>query len=201
MLLFSGATLAGCDPARDVGPWTLNPDGGSITVTRDDGSTLVDDLKIELGIGSADIKFQSGAYRFSDETVEWKSVSATGHPTGKDPAYVWELKDEAGDAYGQVSIAEQASGRLAIAVTASDDAVNRVRFSVPCHGDDHFAGFGQHAQDVDHVGQAFPLWVSEPGIGKETTEAQDDDWFLTGTRHASSYPDPFFILLDPALKS
>ena len=197
ILLFSGTTLAGCDPGRDIGPWTLNPDDGSLTVTRDDGSTMVDGLKIEIGIGSADVAFQSGAYRFSDETVEWKSVFATGHPTGKDPAYVWELKDEAGDAYGQVSIAEQASGRLAIAVTASDDAVNRVRFSVPCHGDDHFAGFGQHAQDVDHVGQAFPLWVSEPGIGKETTEAQDDDWFLTGTRHASSYPDPFFILPDP----
>jgi len=47
--------------------------------------------------------------------------------------------------------------------------------------------------DVDHVGQAFGVWVSEPGIGKTETEEYPDDWYFTGTRHASSYPFPFLL--------
>jgi alpha-glucosidase (family GH31 glycosyl hydrolase) len=65
-----------------------------------------------------------------------------------------------------------------------------------CTGDDSFLGAGGHAWDVDHGGETFPLWVSEPGIGKSETDTVPDDWYYTGTRHASSYPVPF--LLRPA---
>jgi alpha-glucosidase (family GH31 glycosyl hydrolase) len=51
--------------------------------------------------------------------------------------------------------------------------------------------------DVDHVGEAFALWVSEPGIGKVDSDDEPDDWFLTGTRHATSYPDPFLLRPEP----
>jgi alpha-glucosidase (family GH31 glycosyl hydrolase) len=46
---------------------------------------------------------------------------------------------------------------------------------------------------VDHVGQAFPLWISEPGIGKASDENEPSDWPLGGTRHASSYPVPWLL--------
>lgn len=196
--LFTAITLlTACSPDRTVGAWQVVPTETGFDVLREDGSALVSGLGLELGTGTASIEFQTGSYRFDDETVEWTAVIPHGHPSGRDPALTWELDDVDGNPLGQVSVAQLSAGILAIGVVAADSAVNRTRFSVPCTGDDHFAGFGQHAQDVDHVGQAFPLWVSEPGIGKSDTETQGDDWFLTGTRHATSYPDPFFIRPDP----
>lgn len=191
------AGLTGCSNARTIGPWELVPTETGFDISRSDGSEFVGSLAMEIGIGEADVEFQTGAYRFDDGTTEWKSVVPSRRPTGQDPVYTWELDDEFGDAYGLVSVAELRDGILAVAVVAADPEVNRTRLSVPCTGEDHFAGFGQHAQDVDHVGEAFPLWVSEPGIGKTDDETQGDDWFLTGTKHASSYPDPFFIKPDP----
>ncbi|MSP54051.1 MAG: hypothetical protein EXR69_00350 [Myxococcales bacterium] len=192
-----GALLTGCSNARTIGPWDLVPTGTGFDISRSDGSEFVGSLTIEIGIGEANVEFQAGAYRFGGESTEWKALIPSGGPSGRDPAVTWKLEDEHGDDYGLVSAAELRDGILAVAVVANDPEVNRTRFSVPCTGNDHFAGFGQHAQDVDHVGEAFPLWVSEPGIGKTGDETQGDDWFLTGTKHASSYPDPFFIKPDP----
>ncbi len=196
-LLLAMVLLAGCTRSRTVGPWQIVPTDIGFDVLRADGSALVSGLGLDLGIGDASVDFQTGSYKFDDETVEWKPVAPAGHPVGQDPAYTWGLVDDAGDSYGEVSVAQTSDGIVAILVAAADSEVNRTRYSVPCSGDDHFAGFGEQAEDVDHVGEAFPLWVSEPGIGKSDDESQGDDWFMTGTRHASSYPDPFFIRPDP----
>lgn len=191
--------LMSCTKSRTVGPWEVVPTEIGFDVLRPDGSALFSGLGLELGVGEASVEFQTGSYRFDDETVAWTPVAPDGRPEGEgdDLAYTWALVDGAGEPYGEASVVQYSEGILAVLVTAADGAVNRTRYSVPCSGDDHFAGFGEHAQDVDHVGQAFPLWVSEPGIGKSEDESQGDDWFLTGTRHATSYPDPFFVRPDP----
>ena len=187
----------GCNPAREVGPWTLTPTEAGFDIARSDGSTFVGSVAIDLGVGDSTVEFQTGSYKFDDAETVWTSVSPAGRPAGDDPAWTWTLETEAGVALGLVTLAELTDGILAVVVAATEGDTNRIRYSVPCTGDDHFAGLGQHAQDVDHVGESFALWVSEPGIGKSDSETPTDDWFLTGTKHASSYPDPFFIKPDP----
>ncbi|MFN7145691.1 MAG: TIM-barrel domain-containing protein, partial [Myxococcota bacterium] len=102
-------------------------------------------------------------------------------------------EDDAGDRVGQLSLGIGAGGVLQLEVTGDG---NRVRWDAPCTGDDAFAGLGSHV-DVDHTGEAFPLWVSEPGIGKADDDELPDDWFLTGTKHATSFPDPFLLRPEP----
>ena len=54
-------------------------------------------------------------------------------------------------------------------------------------------GFGAQSFDVDHRGFTVPVWVSEQGIYKSTTDDYPSDWFLEGTRHSSYFPVPFFV--------
>ncbi len=191
--------LLACSHAtpRTVGPWTLTPTNTGFDVSRDDGADVIGSISLEIGVGSADVTFETGAYKFDNETVAWAQVGPAGKPLGLDPSWTWELDDADGNAVGQVNVADLGNDTLSVLVAATDPSINRTRYAMPCTGDDHFAGFGEMAEDVDHVGESFPLWVSEPGIGKSTTDSQGSDWFLTGTKHASSYPDPFFVTPAP----
>lgn len=188
---------SGCGAAREVGDWSITPTDVGLDVTRADGTPLLTDLRVAIGEGSADVDFSAGAYRFDEGETAWTELRPTGPGAGGPSSRSWRLEDADGAERATLNVAEYAPGILAVLVAAADPAVNRVRLSSPCTGDDHVAGFGQQAQDVDHVGEAFPLWVSEAGIGKTDSDDPSDDWFLTGTKHASGYPDPFFIRPDP----
>lgn len=195
--LFSVLLSTGCGASREVGVWSVTPTDAGLDVLRSDGTALLTDLRVELGTGSADADFSAGAYRFDEADTAWTAVVPAGSGAGGSSSRTWRLSDDAGAPRGTLAVAELGPGILAVVVSADDPAVNRVRLSSPCTGDDHVAGLGQHAQDVDHAGEAFPLWVSEAGIGKSDTDESGDDWFLAGTKHATGYPDPFFIRPDP----
>ncbi len=153
---------------------------------------LVDDLRLASGIGDEVIEMQSGSYRVSGGT-DWETL-AIGRPSGTGVSWTWPLTDGDGATAGSLTLDDD-RGLLHLALDTTGG--NRVRWDAACTGDDHFAGFGQHAMDVDHVGQAFPLWVGEPGIGKVDDETPPEDWYLTGTRHASSDPEAFLIRPEP----
>lgn len=155
---------------------------------------LVDGLRFARGDGDERVEMMSGSYRVAEGETRWTALTP-GKPHGaKGVSWSWPIEDADGDPAGTLQIALE-QGLLVVAVDLLGG--NRVRWDAACTGDDHFAGLGQHAMDVDHVGQAFPLWVGEPGIGKVDTEDPPEDWFLTGTRHASSYPDPFLLRPEP----
>jgi len=169
-------------------------DDGSLTLARTDGKVLVEGLRFARGDGDERIEMMTGSYRVAEGSTDWTELEA-GKGHGADGiSWTWPLADKAGDPAGTLQIAVE-QGLLLVGVDLLGG--NRVRWDAACTGDDHFAGLGQHAMDVDHVGQAFPLWVSEPGIGKVETEEPPEDWFLTGTRHATSYPDPFLLRPEP----
>ncbi|MSQ04268.1 MAG: hypothetical protein EXR71_20680 [Myxococcales bacterium] len=186
--------LSGCLGAIQLGDIivTEREDGG-LDVTRFDGQRLVSDLRFAVGRGDESFEFQAGSYRESDGATRWDVVRLANRRG--DGFWSYELVDEGAGALGTVTISSTGTRSLRIDVEASEG--NRVRFDAACTGDDHFVGGGEHAFDVDHVGEAFGLWVGEPGIGKIETEIPADAWYLTGTRHASSYPDPFFIRPEP----
>jgi len=186
--------LVGCLGSVQLGDLQVDErEDGGLDVSRYTGKPLVSDLRFAVGRGDEAYEMQAGSYRQTGGETNWTSV----HLANRQGEMLWtfELLDEANTPVGSVTISPAASSTLAVQVQAFDG--NRVRFDAACTGDDHFVGGGEHAWDTDHVGEAFDLWVSEPGIGKVETDDQPDDWFITGTRHASSYPDPFFIRPEP----
>ncbi len=167
-------------------------DTAELTITRI-GRTLLDLQSIEMGSGLTAVDFQSGSYRFEDEPTAWTAVDHFKLLSRQDTgAFVVDLKDAEGTSLGLMQIAVTDEQELRILIDGTT-GTNRARVAMACTGDDTFLGAGGHAMDVDHTGQSFPLFVSEPGVGKADTEEYPDTWFLTGTRHAASYPDPFFL--------
>lgn len=184
------ALLIGCggDPEPDLGEWSAEIEGDALTLRGPDGGHWRN-LRFQIGTGSADIEFQFGSFRFDDVR---HTLTPAAQLHWDDGALV--LSDAIGGPLARL-IVEVDDRHLSLKVdpAASPGANGRFELSGACDADDHFLGTGSHAMDVDHVGQAFPLFVSEPGIGKVDTEEYPGDWFVTGTRHASSYPVPFLL--------
>jgi sulfoquinovosidase len=165
---------------------------GAFAVQRGD-QVLLDAGQIAVGTGSAEVTFQTGSYLFEDVTSSMVDVTGLNIlADGRDGQVVAELLNDEGDLLGILQTYAAADNILLVDVQAATGA-DRTQLGFACTGDDVFLGAGEHAFDVDHSGEAFALWVSEPGIGKVDSESQPDDWFLTGTRHASSNPVPFLL--------
>jgi len=168
----------------------IDDEAGSLTITHAARGVLLEDLRFAAGTGSADIQMQYGSFLFDDVEASLTEANAITDVTGDDGFWLLQLDDRSG-----------AAGVVTLEVVADDmvitwepaDASNRLSVSANCEPGEPFLGLGGHSQDVNHAGEAFPLWVSEPGVGKLTTDEPAGDWFLTGTKHAASYPVPFLL--------
>ena len=57
----------------------------------------------------------------------------------------------------------------AMRLTALDDTVNRLWLRVVAETDEHVWGGGEQMSYFDLRGRRFPLWTSEPGVGRDKT--------------------------------
>ncbi|MBW0367979.1 alpha-glucosidase [Ensifer adhaerens] len=84
-----------------------------------------------------------------------------------------------------------------IELTAVDPSVNRLWIRVVADHDEHVWGGGEQMSYFDMRGRRFPLWTSEPGVGRDKTseitfksnvkDRAGGDYFNT------NYPQPTFI--------
>lgn len=185
--------LPACAAPTGVGDFVATVEGTGLRLSTAQGKDLVVDLRLHEGVGDEVLEMRAGAYRVASGETAWAPLTL-GRPDAFGTVLAIPLLDEAGAQVGRLDLVDRGDGALQIDATAGG---NRVRWDAACTGEDAFAGLGAHAMDVDHAGQAFPLWVSEPGIGKTTGEEAADDWYLTGTRHATSDPDPFLLRPEP----
>jgi alpha-glucosidase len=184
--------LAACSGSttREVGEFEVRAYAdGTLDITHALYGPVLEEVALLAGEGSADVAMSFGSFLFTNE--QRALSSATGRKfRGRNGFLLLELRGEDGD-FGTLLLSSPDRGQLDLLFTT--ESGNRKGFSAACDADDHFMGLGGHAMDVDHVGQAFPLWVSEPGIGKEETEEPPENWFSRGTRHAASYPVPWLL--------
>lgn len=174
-----------------LGDFLVSVDGG-VEIAREDGVVLAQDVRFRAGTGDERFEMQSGSYRRVDGATAWTDLTVVD-TWRNDDVLALTLADASGAEVGEVALS--VAGDL-LRVDVRGDG-NRVAWDAACTGDDRFAGLGGHAMDVEHGGEAFPLWVSEPGIGKSDSDELPDDWPLRGTKHASSLPDPFLVRPEP----
>ncbi len=195
MAWWLGALAAGCAS----GTWAVGEfevtlglqDGGLEVVRSATGDALTGGL-LSAGTGTNAAEMQFGSFLFEGDGAVYDAGARWRDPEAVADLLTAELLDAMGEQVARVTFSAPGEGMLAIEV-APQGGRNRVRLAADCDEPDHFLGLGSHAMDVDHAGEAFALWVSEPGIGKVDTDEPPEDWFLTGTRHASSYPVPFLL--------
>jgi alpha-glucosidase len=72
-------------------------------------------------------------------------------------------------------------------------AGDSIAFPLRCGQDDTFHGFGEQYNAIDQRAQTFDLMVGEQGIGRADGGPDDPMWWMTGNRHTTYFPMPYFI--------
>lgn len=84
-----------------------------------------------------------------------------------------------------------------IAFHAPDKSINRIWLRVAAETDEHVWGGGEQMSYFDMRGRRFPLWTSEPGVGRDkTTEITfkaDVEGRAGGDYWNTNYPQPTYI--------
>ena len=183
-----------CNPTT-TGSWLVEvDDDGTFDLSHDRRGLLLEDVRIASGQGDAEVEFAVGSFRFSDETEELVPAGRVRKVREVVGGLHLEIQDSDKEPLGTLLIS--GAGDAAVLTWSPDRAANRTRLSFACRQGEPLMGLGSHAFDVDHTGEEFAVWISEPGIGKSDSDAYPDDWFLTGTRHATSFPMPWVLRPD-----
>lgn len=194
----------GCGPRPvTVGDFVIaEGEGGQLEIEHALFGSVLEGVRVFGGAATTDVEMQFGAFRFTDAGLSVREHGAMGKVRGRrgQPVLI-ELSDADGASWGTLTV--QSDGPVLVLDLAPDPAGGEpgdgalasgvVGLSAACDADDHFLGTGSHAFDIDHVGEAFTLWVQEPGIGKNAEDGDFTGWPLQGGRHDSSFPMPVLV--------
>jgi alpha-glucosidase (family GH31 glycosyl hydrolase) len=175
-----------------------------LVVASRDGRVLLDGLAPADPVNDYDPPLTGFAVRDISTTYEMEFGAFKPTQTPKGPWRVakrllrgadgaLEVRDDAGALLAKVIWSEPESGHLVADVEPGEGPERRFSWGFKCDENDHFAGFGSQAMDVDHRGFTVPTFVQEQGIGKSETDDYTGAWFIQGTRHASHIPIPQYL--------
>ncbi len=141
-----------------------------------------------VGRGEPKVEMHHGFFDIEDYVTERIALRHTRLVTTSGG---WRLEcsiDGAGPPVISVSITGDAN-RAALAFTGLDPRINRVWIRLLAEPGEHAWGGGEQFSYLDLRGRRFPLWVSEPGVGRDRTnfitwQADRDggrggDWWMT----------------------
>jgi sulfoquinovosidase len=145
-----------------------------------------------VGQGDARMDMYRGNFDIEDYVVE-RTPLAHAVVSGSDVAF--------SAAPGQpVRLVLRVSGGdsdLAIAFQTEDASLNRIWLRVPAEQGEHVWGGGEQMSYFDMRGRRFPLWTSEPGVGRdkstEITFKADVSGKSGGDYWNTNYPQPTFL--------
>ncbi len=149
-----------------------------------------------VGRGDPQIAMHNGYFDIEDyltERIALRHVAVVSAASG------WRLDCHTdSSARPVVSIEVAADDESATLVfTATDPAINRVWIRLLAEPEEHVWGGGEQFSYLDLRGRRFPLWVSEPGVGRDPgnllTWHADRDGSRGGAWWMTYYPQPSFV--------
>lgn len=144
---------------------------------------------LTVGSGTADVIMVNGNFRMTDQS-ETSLALRHARPAGKDSI------EFAVDPGGAPLIRLTIDG-MRLAVTALGPALNRWTLRLPAAADEQIWGCGEQMSYLGLRGRRFPLWTSEPGVGRdkarEITRIMDDFGMAGGDYWTTNYPQPTFL--------
>lgn len=168
----------------------LEPDEGGVAL-RLAGRTVLrhapDSLAISVASGAPQVTMVRGNFRLSDAAVAAKPLCQAE----VDGAGRVVLASADGSAKVALALAPGAS-RLTLAALTGHD---RITIDLALAPEDVLWGGGEQMSYLVLNGRNFPLWTSEPGVGREpgtplTDQASADGSFAGGDYWTTNYPEP-----------
>lgn len=150
---------------------------------------------IYIGIGKEKIKQHYGDFKIQDKIIEkipLKQVDFNG-----------DIATFSNCDY-KITLNMRVEGnRFILDDIAMGDNINRIYFKLNSRKDERFFGCGEQFSYLNLKGRNFPIWTSEPGVGRDRTSLisfQADQMGIGGgDYYTTNYPQPTFISEDKYL--
>lgn len=142
---------------------------------------------ISVASGNPQVAMTRGNFRLSDDSVAASPLTQSNRDAGG----AWVLSSVDGSAKVRVLLAPDAQ-RLTLAALSPHD---RITVDFALSADDVLWGGGEQMSYLALNGRTFPIWTSEPGVGREpgtplTDMASADGSFAGGDYWTTNYPEP-----------
>ena len=135
--------------------------GGRAILAHGDGAPC-----FAVGRGVPHVQARLGHFDVSQEVIE---RIALAHVEGDGD--VLRFAEAAGKPWLLEATVSSDDEDAAIALTALDPALNRLWLRIPAEAGEHVWGGGEQFSYFDLRGRHFPLWSSEPGVGRDPSSA------------------------------
>jgi alpha-glucosidase len=146
-----------------------------------------------VGVGEARMDMHRGNFDIEDRLTERTPLRhaelradgdlAFAAGPGQPPRLIARLLEEA--------------GKATLEFTAMDAGLNRFWLRIPAEPDEHVWGGGEQMSYLDMRHRHFPMWTSEPGVGRDKTSPitfqADRDGRAGGDYWTTNYPQPTFL--------
>ncbi|MDT2046138.1 alpha-glucosidase [Bacillus sp. 1780r2a1] len=156
----------------------------------------VEKPSIFVGVGEENIEMYRGNFNIQDYLVERMGLKCAAI-TPTDSGYTIQFSTFKGeDPILLVGITEE-EGRLKLEYTQLDESINRFWLRVAADKLEKVYGCGEQLSHFNMRGKNFPLWTSEPGVGRNkktyTTWQADVKDKAGGDYYNTNYPQPTFV--------
>lgn len=144
---------------------------------------------VYVGQGTESVEMYRGNFRIEDYVTERRPLSVTAV---KETADGCEL-----DMEGILTIKAVQKGGCVTLSFEPKASINRFWFRVRADKEEHCYGCGEQMSYFNLRGRHFPLWTSEPGVGRDKntyfTWRYDQDCMGGGDYYNTNYPQPTYI--------
>lgn len=147
---------------------------------------------IYIGYGEETVKMYRGNYQIEDHVIERRPLTLTA--VREVPEGI-EL-----DLEGQMTMlaCTDKGGVVTLTVTQHAEGFNRFWLRVLADPEEHIYGCGEQMSYLDLRGRHFPLWTSEPGVGRDKTtyvtwRSDVENGGAGGDYYNTNYPEPTYV--------
>ncbi|MCD8352906.1 MAG: alpha-glucosidase [Clostridiales bacterium] len=145
---------------------------------------------IYVGQGSESVEMYRGNFTIEDYVTERRPLMISDAEDTKD-GLLLNFENEL------TALVRQDGDCVTITFEQKNPAINRFWFRVPAEKGEHCYGCGEQMSYFDLRGRHFPLWTSEPGVGRDKstylTWRYDQDCKGGGDYYNTNYPQPTFV--------
>ncbi|MGK5004327.1 alpha-glucosidase [Janthinobacterium sp. LB2P70] len=179
--------------------YTLHQENDSVAL-RCAGRLLlrhsVDAPCVFVGQGRESMEMYRGNFEIEDYVEERNALRALT-VTQEDDAATLSFARHAGEAPQLVLAVQSQPHGVHLVVRYAAPGWNRLWLRLPAEQDEHVWGCGEQMSYFDLRGRHFPLWTSEPGVGRDKsthlTWQADVTSKSGGDYYHTNYPQPSFI--------
>lgn len=146
---------------------------------------------IYVGCGQENVYMYRGNFMIEDYVIERRPLAALVVKVDENGAEI--------DFGGEMTMVIRLDGDLAwLSFTNVNPAINRFWFRVDAKETEHCYGCGEQMSYFNLRGRHFPLWTSEPGVGRDKTtyvtwRSDVENGGAGGDYYNTNYPQPTFV--------